>query len=164
MTNKKTTIDGMMIWADFRDDEERLEHNVLIETQVFNQRLGIADNQWACFVVPAGSSTNGASWSPITTTLLWLHKRDPSIRRAALGHDEMYRSAGKPIEFRRFDRRNRKALEKVGVIELSRKEADKFIRVSSKETGANLYQRWMIYLGLKIGGGKSWKRYFKFNT
>ena len=97
--NKKITIDGMSIWVDFRDDEERLESSVLIYTQVFNERLGLADNQWGCFVVPAGSSTNGASWSPITTLLLWLHKRDPTIRLAALGHDEMYRSAGKNIVF-----------------------------------------------------------------
>lgn len=161
---KITTIDGMMIWADFRDDEERLENPVLIYTQVFNERLGLADNQWGCFVVPAGSSTNGASWSPITTFLLWLHKRDPTIRLAALGHDEMYRSAGKNVVFREFDRQTRKAGDKVGNIEITRKEADKFIRVKAKRTGANIYQRWMIYLGLRIGGGRSWKRYYKFNT
>lgn len=162
--NKKTTIHGMMIWVDFRDDEERLENPVLIYTQTFNDLLGLRDDEWSCFEVPHRSSTNGASWNPFISLLLWLHKRDPKVRLAALGHDFMYRVAGTKIKFYKFDRKEKIKLDKIANKELTRDQVDVFIKEKSKDLGANLYQRNMIYLGLRIGGGKSWKRYFKFNT
>lgn len=162
--SKTPTIDGMNIWVDFRDDEEKLQNPVIIYTRLFNHLLNIRDDEWACFEVPYLSSTNGASWNPLISLLLWLHKRDPKVRLAALGHDWIYRMAGSKIKFFRFDKQNRIKGDKLASIKISRDQADMFIRKKAGYLGANFYQRWMIYLGLKIGGWRSWNRYYKFNT
>lgn len=154
----------MRLWVDFSDNEERLEQSVLIYTQAFNDLVGLADNEWGCFEVPKSQSTNGASWSPLVTFLLWLERRDPKIRLAALGHDYLYRSAGIKLQIRRFDKVTRTPQEKRGSIMLTRGQADWFIRTKAKDLGCNYYRRVMIHTGLQIGGWRSWRRYKKFNT
>jgi hypothetical protein len=154
---KRTTID----WVNTRrapdENRERFLNPVLIYTEVFNDRLGLGEGDYSCFVIPDDEFTDGASWSPLTTLLLWMDKRDSKVYWGAIGHDYLYRS--KKITFYHFDKENRIKGDKIAIIEPTQKEADIFIREKAKTLGSGLYRRWMIYLGLRIGGFKAWNRY-----
>ena len=146
-------------WSD--ENRERYLEPVIIYTQSFNGMLRLGESEYACFTVRG--HTNGASWNPFFGFILWLDKRHRKVNWGAVGHDFLYQKAGTQIPFYIFDKQNKKRSKKIGSFYVDQKQSDVFIREKCKQLGANLYQRWMIYTGLRIGGRVAFNRYTNFN-
>jgi len=145
------------------DDETYLE-DLVIYTQYFNRMLGLDNNEWACFIIKAGSKTNGASYGILATLLLWEHKRSPKMRYPAFGHDELFEKAGLPIELFRFDREKKQVLESLDKKVLSRMACDGFFYNKGRKCGLNIYQASMARLGLFLGSWAAFNRYKRINA
>lgn len=144
-------------------DTEFYLEDLVIYSRVFNKLLGLGEDEWACFVIPKGSGTNGASYNPLVSLLIWEHKRSPKVRWAAFGHDYLFKMAGLEIEFFRYNRRKNKIGESLGKKIVSNSLSNEFFVKKGIECGLNLYQAAMVKFGLFLGSWVSFNRYKSFN-
>jgi hypothetical protein len=87
--------------------------------------------------VPAGFITDFAS----IPRVLWSWLPPSYYAKPAILHDYLY-FAGK-----------------VGDLVVTRAQADKSFRDALKETGVNAARRWVMWLGVRTGGWKTWNKY-----
>ncbi len=100
-------------------------------------------------VVPRGFRYDGASVPRILWSVIGL-RPDGLVRAAALLHDWIYRHGGKlpPGSYRRDDGEGG---------HWTRKSADLLFGRVMRESGVSKLKRRLAYLGVRVGGRRSWK-------
>ena len=90
------------------------------------------------FVIPAGFVTDFASVPKFAEGII--SNNEPQILRAALAHDWLYQSGGKPTPDIMF----------------TRSEADEILREGMRSIGASFAKRWLVWVSVRVGGVGSW--------
>lgn len=106
--------------------------------------------------VPRDFECDGASVPRLLWTLIGVTP-DGLHRAAAMAHDYLYRYAGR-VPLGQHHELVRDRWMRVDY-PWSRKEADKLFARILRECGVGKVRRRLMYLGVRIGGGRSWKPY-----
>lgn len=151
------TIVGMLSYTDFDSNREYLQKPLVIYTRVFNKRLWLSPNAYACFIADCKTSTDGASLPNLAVRLTGISPRSKIIRLPWVWHDHLYQI--EPIEFFVFDKVENQVGKSLGTHKITRNEADQFMRDKMKHMGASMLDRNIVYYGLKIWGQRAWNMY-----
>ncbi|MCK5867553.1 MAG: DUF1353 domain-containing protein, partial [Mycoplasmataceae bacterium] len=116
------SVNGVHTYLDFDDNRQYLEKPLLIYTKVFNKRLWLSPNKYACFIVEKWESTDWASIPHLARTLTWLCPKDKKIMLPAIGHDHLYQKH--KIQFYEFNKVTRKIWGSIAMIKITQNEAD----------------------------------------
>lgn len=161
MSNIKITphADWMHSYLDFQSNENFLTQDFLIYTRSFNKHVGIQPHIWCCFIVTAWTSTDGASIPFFWTLLVWMSWRSKKIFLPAVGHDLLY--VNQRVDIYYYDKVNREIWEKMFTLHVTQDIADDFIRDKMEDMWANVIQRLLVRLWLRIGGHRTYNTYTK---
>ncbi|MEA1053430.1 DUF1353 domain-containing protein, partial [Lamprobacter modestohalophilus] len=98
------------------------------------------DTSLGTLTVQPGALTDGASIPRLLWTLVGSPMRDWRVLRAAILHDQLYRSLGVDGQ-------------------LKRAECDAVFRQALIAAGVPAYKAWLYWSGVRIGGWVGWRRY-----